>query len=174
MTIEEYTNVMQLYKQLLKETDRGAALSTAAFIDDSLGELFMNYLADVPEKKELLYGFAAPLSSLAAKSKLALAAGLLSKEIFDAINIFRSIRNDFAHTWQELTFESENISQKIGTLPDHYSIQGVKLADLRSRFIYYAALVIFELHMYKRKVIKNVVLAPVKITVDITGPFPDE
>ena len=60
-----------------RESDRGAALTAAAVLDDRLSEILAAFFADVPSAKELNTGFNAPLGSLASRAAAAHALGLI-------------------------------------------------------------------------------------------------
>jgi hypothetical protein len=61
-----------------KETERGAALAAAAFVDDLLQRILAAFLLDTPSANELLNGGNAPLGLMASRTDAAHALGLTS------------------------------------------------------------------------------------------------
>ena len=57
-----------------------------------------------------------PLSSFSGKIKLSYRLGLISKEEYNKLEIFRSIRNKFAHIISGCSFESKDVKKKIEQL----------------------------------------------------------
>jgi DNA-binding MltR family transcriptional regulator len=91
--------------ELEAQTDRGSALVAAAFLDDILEGTLRAHFLDAPKQVgELLDG---PLSSFAARTKLAYCMGLIGRTIFDDLNVIREIRNDFAHHHEPISFEDQ-------------------------------------------------------------------
>lgn len=88
------------FDELNKETDRGAVLLAAAWIETLLGDILASVLrpkakSDVPD---LLDGKARqPLGSFSARTDIAYRLGLIDAEFFSALYYLRRLRNDFAH-----------------------------------------------------------------------------
>jgi hypothetical protein len=79
---EEQPEVIQLGEFLRafhKESDRGAALSAASLLDDRLTEIIEAFFADVPQTKELIAGFNAPLGTFSSRIAAAYGLGLLQE-----------------------------------------------------------------------------------------------
>ena len=72
----------KFFSALRKESDRGAALASAGFAEELLNKMLSSFLADVPETKELINGFAAPIGTYSSKIKLAYVLGILDKELY--------------------------------------------------------------------------------------------
>lgn len=100
-----------------QESDRGAALSAAAVLEDRLEEVIKTFLRDCKSSLKLLDGFNAPIGTFSSKILLAHALGLIQDEEFQQIELLRKIRNKFAHTWEYLNFESNTIKSLVFTLP---------------------------------------------------------
>lgn len=90
-------DVSRLVSDLEKETDRGAALLGAAFLDDVLDVMLRGYFIDDPEAVNKLCGMGRPLESFGSRTHLAYCLGLLGKDVYHDVNLVREIRNDFAH-----------------------------------------------------------------------------
>jgi mannitol operon repressor len=80
-----------------KETERGAALAAAAFVDDLLQKVLAAFLLDENSSSELLNGKDAPLASMSSRIRAAHAMGLISEEEKRECDLIRKIRNEFAH-----------------------------------------------------------------------------
>lgn len=92
-----------------QETERGAALAAAAFVDDLLQQILTAFLLESDSASSLLSGFNAPLSSLSARTAAAHALGLISEEERRECDLVRKIRNEFAHK-VKMSFEDKRVS----------------------------------------------------------------
>ena len=94
---------------LAKETDRGAVLVAAAYLDDAIEVLLRARL--LPEKKVLdqLLGDRVPTR---AKDNLAYALGLVGQEVRQDLKLIREIRNEFAHSHRHVSFSQAEIKNK--------------------------------------------------------------
>lgn len=106
----------KLLQTLGEETDRGLALSIAAFAEECLERLLKQFMADVPATSKLLDGYSAPLGTFSSKINAASALGLCNEGVTNSLNTIRSIRNDFAHTWEPLSFSEQSIRDKVNNL----------------------------------------------------------
>lgn len=91
-----------------KETERGAALAAAAFVDDLLQRTIAAFLLKGDSGEKLLEGFNAPLGSFSARITAAHALGLISDIERGECDLIRKIRNEFAHK-VKMTFEDERV-----------------------------------------------------------------
>jgi hypothetical protein len=91
-----------------KETERGAALAAAAFIDDLLQRILMAFLVNKSAGEKLLTGFNAPLSSFSARIAAVRALGLLSEAECQECELIRKVRNEFAHQ-VKMSFDDKKI-----------------------------------------------------------------
>jgi len=114
------TEILQLgdfLNNFNQESDRGAVLSAAAVLEDRLEEIIKTFLRDCKSSLKLLDGFNAPIGTFSSKILLAHALGLIQDNEFQQIELLRKIRNQFAHTWEYLNFESNTIKSLVFTLP---------------------------------------------------------
>jgi DNA-binding MltR family transcriptional regulator len=100
-----------------RESDRGAALTAAAVLDDRLAEILAAFFADTPSAKELIAGFNAPLGSLASRAAAAHALGLIQDNELKEITLIRKIRNKFGHSWQNVSFSGGRVADLCNQLP---------------------------------------------------------
>lgn len=98
-------------KDLQKETDRGASLIGAAFIDNVLESMFRAYFADDRKIVDELLNSNDLIGNLAVKGKLAYCLGLIGKENYEDINVIRKIRNEFAHLDKPVSFDMPEVKE---------------------------------------------------------------
>lgn len=104
-----FGGINQLNKVLHELDERGLILSLAAFAEDSLGTLLMAFMLPTDATRQLLEGFNAPLGTFSSRIKAAYSLGLIDKGQFEDLEHLRKIRNEFAHTWQPITFADPRI-----------------------------------------------------------------
>jgi len=92
-----------------KETERGAALAAAAFLDDLLGQILKAFLIDDEPADKLLSGFGAPLSSFSTRIAMVRALGLLNEVECRECELIRKVRNEFAHK-VKMTFDDKRVA----------------------------------------------------------------
>jgi DNA-binding MltR family transcriptional regulator len=118
----------QLYNELRRETDRGAALVGAAFLDDVLQAAIRAVFVDDPKVVNELMGMNRPLNSFASRIHLAYCLGLLGPDAYADLHRLRDIRNDFGHHLHVTAFEEQSIKDRCAALrawkviPEHEGI----------------------------------------------------
>lgn len=112
-------SLLEFRYSLRNESDRGAALMTAAYIDDRLKGLIEARL--VADKKVVrhVFEFQGALGSFSARTDFAYLLGLIPKNVAQEVHRIRKIRNRFAHEAGLLTFESEAIKKDCDQLTFH-------------------------------------------------------
>lgn len=100
---------MDMSKLYSRETDRSAALLSTSFLDTVLEEVLKSFFVDDKNTDKLFQGYA-PLSSFSAKIDIMYALGLINKDMLTDISTVRKIRNHFAHSWQDISFDKSPIS----------------------------------------------------------------
>lgn len=127
--------------------ERGLVLSLAAFAEEALGELILAFLRDNKSSRDLFDGFNAPLGTLSARTKAAHALGLIDDEQFADFECLRKIRNEFAHSWDSISLERQDLAaharnMSFSNLNDEFpqtsadkirSSIGALLTDIRSQ-----------------------------------------
>ncbi len=99
-----------------KQDDQAMVLSLATFLEDTLGRLLLAYFRSCKATTELVEGFNAPLGTFGSRIKAVYAFGLVTDEQFRDMEILRKIRNHFAHNWEGVSFERNDIQALIGQL----------------------------------------------------------
>ena len=95
---------------------RGLALSLAAYAEEALGDLLAAYMRQGESAEALLHGFNAPLGNFSARTKAALALGLITSQQSGNLERLRKIRNVFAHSWEPLSVSDQRIASHITAL----------------------------------------------------------
>lgn len=100
--------------RLAEESDRACGVLGAALLDARLEDLFRRKLQH--EHDELL-GPSRPLGSFSARIRLASSLCWIDADTTSDLNTIRSIRNDFAHSFDHaLAFSDRSISDRCGNL----------------------------------------------------------
>jgi mannitol operon repressor len=123
-----------------KETERGAALTAAAFLDDLLQKVIEAFLIKNKSGEALSDGFNAPLGTLSSRIAACHAMGLISDEEFQECELIRKIRNAFAHK-MKMSFSAEPVRALCGST--HYSVPGE--TSPRGRFTSSAVVMVMRL-----------------------------
>lgn len=96
--------------------ERGLILSLAAFSEDSLGKMLLTFMLDNKASKELIEGFNAPLGTFSSRIKACFSLGLITEGQYKDLELLRKIRNKFSHSWENISIDDKDISQKIQNL----------------------------------------------------------
>lgn len=106
------------------ESDRGAVLICASYVEELLQEILRGFFLAQSETDKLLEGFNAPLGSLSARNTASYCCGLISEREFKEVNTLRKIRNEFAHN-KTASFENQSIADLCRNLT--FSIPGIEV-----------------------------------------------
>lgn len=109
---EMATGIFTFRSTLNSETDRGAALMAASFLEGTLKDLLARRLVD--DKKILKGAFEhrGVAGSFTALIDLSYLVGILSKVAYRDLHLIRLIRNDFGHVAGPISFASHAIKQR--------------------------------------------------------------
>lgn len=113
----ELENIERFFSQLSKETDRGAALSAGAMLEDRLGDILKGFLIDSKNTDCLLKGMNAPFGTLSSRISGCYALGLIDQKEYDEMETIRKIRNKFAHNWDDISFKTNSVKDLTKNLP---------------------------------------------------------
>jgi hypothetical protein len=131
-------------KALTSESDRGCALFAAAYLDVSLSDLLYVSLVENKRIENDLFKGTAPLATFSARIKLAYYLGLISMACRRDLDVIRSIRNDFAHDPEIVSFQTQSICDRSRGLAFSYQTQD---SDPRSHFTAAVLGVLAQIHM---------------------------
>lgn len=104
---------------IVDESDRGAAIVGAALLEDALVTKLKNSMSlEQMSQKQVkdVFDLNGPLSNFSAKISIAFAFGLIDKKTFDDLQIVRKLRNKFAHSSTELSFDDEEVKSQINNM----------------------------------------------------------
>lgn len=101
-------NTPKVIEYLQKESDRGCALVSVAFLDDVLRRLLLESLREGKTTKELLKG---ELATIDSRMKMAYVLGHIDRNEYNNLKIICRIRNKFAHFYDEIDFKEDKISK---------------------------------------------------------------
>lgn len=105
-----------LFDEVKKESDRGAILLCAAWLDDALALLLRNRLTDDSAIVDKLFGIDQPLGTLSSRIKMAYCLGLIDEDVRKDLDTIRGIRNEFGHVRKPLSFEDQSIKDRCNNL----------------------------------------------------------
>jgi hypothetical protein len=111
---ETARHIGEILKETLHGSDRIAAISCAALVDDILGSAIeMRFVKLGKDWQSRIFGSpTAPLSSFYSKIVIGYAMGIFGPSTRADLDIIRSVRNDFAHSAPSLSFDDKEISEK--------------------------------------------------------------
>ena len=108
---------IEYMEQLGKESERGSVIVSAALMDEALEELIKSKMVPSPEKDdELFVGAYAPLDSFSAKIDFAYRLGIIASSTRSSLHLLRKLRNDFAHSALQMSFETNSVKSRIREL----------------------------------------------------------
>jgi len=150
------------------QDDHAMVLSVATFIEDTLGRLLLAYFRNCKATRELIEGFNAPLGSLGTRIKAVYAFGLANDAQFKDMEILRRIRNRFAHNWEGVSLQDNDIKAMIGQLSgytfDQKPIEGAE----RERLLATLTAVCVELQVFVRRLEMNELNKAPDVSVRLT------
>ena len=111
----------ELVKEIESQTDRGAAIVGAAWLEEELSAAVQAFLHHDQKSSPRLFGRTGALSTFSAKIDLARVLGMCTAAIASDLHIIREVRNEFAHSVlskdnDALSFETPNISDRCRAL----------------------------------------------------------
>ncbi|MDX1442364.1 MAG: hypothetical protein R3270_01165 [Gammaproteobacteria bacterium] len=119
--------ITTLVDQLEAESDRGAALLAASFVNEALKRKLLAHFRHRKPGRELLDDANAPLAGFSAAAKACRALDLVTEEQYRRLLVLRQLRNDFAHAWDTLHFSTPGVQKQVKSL-------GVDAPSLRKAF----------------------------------------
>lgn len=112
------SNLMHIFSdEFNKESDRACVILSAAMIENELENLLKRSLIPSTKRSDDLFDTAtSPLGNFSSKIIMAYRLGIISKKLYNSINIIRKIRNQFAHDIYECNFGNEKVKDKVRQL----------------------------------------------------------
>jgi DNA-binding MltR family transcriptional regulator len=121
---KEAAETFSKYQKLIsEESDRGAVILAGSILDVTLETLITSYLVPSTKKEDkLINGAYAPLGSFSAKIEMCYRLGLIRSSVLEQLQLFKKIRNDFAHRITNAQLSSEKnkaaMQEIINRVPD--------------------------------------------------------
>jgi hypothetical protein len=111
---------------IAKETDRGAAILGAAYVDLFLRSAIERRLRPIPDVVPGLFEDRGPLQEFSTRIHLGFALGIYLRRAFDDLRLVRDIRNAFAHNVEMMNFEEPDVRGLCDQLwlPKHIQMRG--------------------------------------------------
>lgn len=116
ISIQESELIMKIRFSLNKESDRGCSLLSVSFLDLQIEKVLKRKLIGNKKHLNKIFDFNGALGTLSNKLDLSYSLGLISKTEYEDITIIRKIRNDFAHSYHNIDFDSPKIISLIKRL----------------------------------------------------------
>lgn len=136
------------------ESDRGAVLAAAAYLDERLSEMLKSFFADVKQANDLLFGFNAPLGTYSSRINAAYSLGLIQENEFTELNIIRKIRNEFGHSWKGVSFKTQKIIDLCNNLPWLGPAEYEETSGAKERFSFEVAILLTDF-LWRVRLIKQ-------------------
>lgn len=150
----ELDQLSQFLESFNREADRGAALVAAALLDDRLLDILMGFLVEGSRANELLKGFNAPLGTFSARASATFSLGLIDSTEYHEITLIRKIRNEFGHSWEQVSFDSPKVSVLASQLPYRGPAEFSQVASARNRFNFAVAFLAVDL-VWRTRLVKK-------------------
>jgi len=104
--------INRTFDEVFKQTDRASAIVSSSLLEELLERLILAFLMDNEKTKRDLFDGIAPLSTMSAKINIAYHLGLIGKNEYEDLKFIKNIRNDFAHSFETINFETQRIKDK--------------------------------------------------------------
>jgi len=98
--------------EVAQQTDRGAAIVGAAYLDLVLRHAITARLCDLPDVMPLLFEDRGPLQNFSARIQVAFALGIYGHRAYADLGIIRHIRNAFAHSAEAMDFNNSYLAER--------------------------------------------------------------
>lgn len=101
---------------LMNESDRSVSLIAVSYLESHLEKVLKLRLLGGNAHLKKCFGFNGPFGTFSSKIDIALCLGIINKAIYNEINIFRKIRNIFAHSYDDISFDNNPVDALINKL----------------------------------------------------------
>lgn len=103
-------------QSLLNESDRGLALIASSALDFDLGQLLRKTVVNNEKIAANIFNQSRPISSFSSRIDLSYLLGIISIEEHCELHTIRKIRNEFGHTYFDISFSTQQIKDFCGNL----------------------------------------------------------
>lgn len=147
LDIGDYHDVVKMFHS---ETDRGAAVLAASFVEHYLAA-YLRFFMVGDADAGTLFGRFGPLSGFSQRIETAYAFGYLTATSRQDLNTVRKIRNHFAHHPMDATFDASPVRDLVENLsiPEKMEVDssGTEIIhDRKSRYLLSISMCVVELH----------------------------
>ncbi|HAR53355.1 MAG TPA: hypothetical protein DCS45_15985 [Roseovarius nubinhibens] len=140
----DYEDFSELIEEIQRESDRGAAIVSAAVLEGVLEDLLKSsFQRNTHERNS--FSSSGPISTFSAKISLSHSLGLISDPEYRDLEKIRRIRNDFAHV-RKVSFETERIADRCRSL----EFAGSDLSSVSVRSVFMANVLVLLFQLYER------------------------
>ncbi|TKD61910.1 MltR family transcriptional regulator [Flavobacterium sp. ASW18X] len=129
---ENISTLKKVRNELNNETDRGCCLVATSYLDFELERMLKKKLVGSNKHLKSLFEFSGPLGTFSSKINLSYSLGFISKTSLTDLHTIRKIRNDFGHSYESLSFETESVRQRINLLKSNFYTPG----EIRPRGVF--------------------------------------
>ena len=129
-----HDEAQRLFALWMKKGEDEGAIVAATLVEDRLGFAIKAHFVELPTRGDVakiltetaLFDGYGPLASFVAKIDVASALGILTPERRRDFHVIRSIRNDFAHALEPLTFSNDDVLRKLNRLSTYGTLSEFK------------------------------------------------
>lgn len=143
----EGDDIMPIFKQMSRGSDRSAALLGCTLVEMSLYELIRKHMRQnlSPAQEGELFGTVGPVSSFYARTRIAYAFEIIGPATTDQLDRIREIRNVFAHAPTVVSFKTPEVEVACSNL------WGAEVAD-GARATYRLAVKGLTMHLWSKTI----------------------
>ncbi len=134
MVEQLFNNLEELVKvraNITKESDRGCVLLAVSYLDNELKNAIEARLVENKAVVNDMLGTGRPLGTFSSRIDMAYLLGIISFNQRRQLHLIRKIRNEFGHSYEEITFDTDNIKNRIQELDFNKFVYD----DIRAKFI---------------------------------------
>jgi hypothetical protein len=108
-------------EEFVGESDRAAVILGAAKVEHLLGEILDKFLLPTPAANDDLLEGDAPIGTFSAKIKLCHRLGIIDDQFAKSLNVFRRLRNGFAHEVTSNTLTAGAARDRVSALAEPFA-----------------------------------------------------
>lgn len=116
---QRIVEITQFRDSLISESDRGAALMAASYLEETLAAVLRKKLVDDAKVADPAFEFNSVLGTFSSRIDFCYLLGVIPANARSELHRIRKIRNSFAHVAGSISFDTENIRNQCGHLIFH-------------------------------------------------------
>ncbi len=120
-------------KVLKGESDRGAVLIAAAMLELGLEKLLSAKMLPSTATKDPVFDNNGALGTFSSKIEMSYRLGVITRKQKDMFNIFRKIRNDFAHSADNISLDHPKIRDRLFAAIEGHKVKDYFFKQLQQR-----------------------------------------